>query len=773
MIPALLSLLAAPLGLPQSDSHWIDFDQDGYPDLIQTGAGYDLALLRNVGDGTFSEATQSSGLSGLRDVVQVAPADYDADGFEDLFLVTADGGSHLFRGSATGVMLKVGADRGIQLDGPVERVEWIDFDRDEKLDLELQTAGRITLLRNVGGGSFQPVSLSGFASGVSIKAPDGLQTVQPLCLQTIADALAPELCLQASSIPTLGMLTPLSSDWFISDATGFVGLGNIDPVTRLDVAGTIRSRSGGFEYPDGSVQTTATLVGPQGPAGPEGPAGADGMDGADGAAGPEGPEGPTGPVGAPGAVGPAGPAGPQGPTGSDGSDALWQVVNVNEMIASGNIGIGSTTDPSKRLQVDSTNSGLWVQPGSLGTTLTYKAYLGGTKDLDIDFEDSAGNVSTVMTLKGNGALSGNVGIGAVDPQERLDVNGTIRSRSGGFEFPDGTTQSTAAGAGVPAGYQIVGDTSVAPGGFSYSGVNFDVTVQDAEWTELASLPTDRIDGGAATIDGLFYMVGGNSNGSVVASLDRYDPATDTWTSLSPMPTAREFVGVAALDGLLYAIGGRNAAGTVIGTVERYDPSTGAWTTLNPVPVPVRQAAVAALDGRVFISGGRTPAGSVAPNVWSFNPAIGVWVGETSMPSGRFAHGMVAQSGRLWVTGGLAGGGTGSALSSVISFAPGGPWSNEASMPAARHRSGVVSAAGRIYVVGGGDTTGAPQDNVWSFDESSWTQTDTTLPAGVERPFCVSNNGAIHVVAGETPAGAWTDGHHRLLTTLRKYLHTKD
>jgi hypothetical protein len=39
---------------------------------------------------------------------------------------------------------------------------------------------------------------------------------------------------------------------------------------------------------------------------------------------------------------------------------------------------------------------------------------------------------------------GGVGIGVEDPQVALDVNGTIRSRVGGIEFPDGSVQETAA-----------------------------------------------------------------------------------------------------------------------------------------------------------------------------------------------------------------------------------------------------------------------------------------------------------------------------------------
>ena len=54
------------------------------------------------------------------------------------------------------------------------------------------------------------------------------------------------------------------------NAVGNVGINTAAPAQKLDVAGTIRSSSGGFMFPDGTVQTTATARGPQGPQGPKG-----------------------------------------------------------------------------------------------------------------------------------------------------------------------------------------------------------------------------------------------------------------------------------------------------------------------------------------------------------------------------------------------------------------------------------------------------------------------------------------------------------------------
>jgi hypothetical protein len=71
------------------------------------------------------------------------------------------------------------------------------------------------------------------------------------------------------------------------------------------------------------------------------------------------------------------------------------------------------------------------------------------------------------------AANGNVGIGVVGASFKLDVSGTIRSSSGGFMFPDGTTQTTAAGGGssVSAANVSSGSFGQNTGGGNYTFPN--------------------------------------------------------------------------------------------------------------------------------------------------------------------------------------------------------------------------------------------------------------------------------------------------------------
>ena len=307
---------------PRAPVHWADFDGDGLRDVVRVEARGALRLLRNLGDGGFADETERAGLSEVRGAESALWADFDGDGRQDLLVVAdvrAGHASRLLRGTRSGFFVAVGPEAGFDV-SRVVAAEWVDFDGNGLPDLVASTPEEDLLVHNQGGGRFSSTSL-----GASVQAATAASSsVQSLlaCPPSIADDANPGSCLAASSVATLGMLLPISSDWFVDATSGFTGLGNTDPLTRLDVNGTIRSRTGGIQFPDGTTQTTATLVGPQGPEGIPGEPGVDGLPGPQGPVGPAGPQGPIGVPGQPGAdgapglQGPVGPEGPQGPAGT-------------------------------------------------------------------------------------------------------------------------------------------------------------------------------------------------------------------------------------------------------------------------------------------------------------------------------------------------------------------------------------------------------------------------------------------------------------------------
>ena len=94
------------------------------------------------------------------------------------------------------------------------------------------------------------------------------------------------------------------------------------------------------------------------------------------------------------------------------------------------------------------------------------------------------------------------------------------------------------------------------------------------------MPTGRYWLGVAAVNGLLYAVGGYNAGPL-ATVEAYDPLTDTWTTKAPLPEARQVVSAATLDGLLYA---EDATGQYrLKKLWAYDPATDTWTARAPMP----------------------------------------------------------------------------------------------------------------------------------------------------------------------------------------------
>ena len=151
-----LSLLALS-GFAQAQetkpADWVDFDADGLRDLLQIGSNKAVRLLRNEGGGHFTDVTQRVGLGGLHGARMARFADYDADGLDDVLFVLEDGSSPLFRATQTKSFELATKHSGLAFEGRVTGAEWLDFDLDGQLDLELIAGGETKLFRNLGQGT--------------------------------------------------------------------------------------------------------------------------------------------------------------------------------------------------------------------------------------------------------------------------------------------------------------------------------------------------------------------------------------------------------------------------------------------------------------------------------------------------------------------------------------------------------------------------------------------------------------------------------------------
>src|SRR3989338_5976640 len=203
------------------------------------------------------------------------------------------------------------------------------------------------------------------------------------------------------------------------------------------------------------------------------------------------------------------------------------------ILGGGNVGIG-TAAPAYKLAVASAvgnGSQSYIRINDTTADVTGGFYGGADATLIFGaqrtgFSEGAGGILDVTTnnplfLKTNDQTrmtilgGGNVGIATSAPTQKLTVVGTIESTSGGFKFPDGTTQTTAGGGG--GGISGSGTLNFVPK-FTPNGT----TLGDARITDNA---TDiiRVDAGLGNFRILGNptspnIVGGHSTNNVLAGV---------------------------------------------------------------------------------------------------------------------------------------------------------------------------------------------------------------------------------------------------------------
>jgi hypothetical protein len=166
-----------------------DYDNDGWLDLVVLrGAwlneGHPNSLLRNNGDGTFSDVTEEAGMLAPAPTQTAAWGDYDNDGWIDLFVGTesVDGTTYpcqLFHNNGDGTFTDVAAAAGVALEGFIKAVVWGDYDNDGRLDLyvaHLPAEEPNRLLHNEGPGddgiwSFRDVAADAGVEGPPVSFP--------------------------------------------------------------------------------------------------------------------------------------------------------------------------------------------------------------------------------------------------------------------------------------------------------------------------------------------------------------------------------------------------------------------------------------------------------------------------------------------------------------------------------------------------------------------------------------------------------------------------
>ncbi|MBW8771407.1 MAG: VCBS repeat-containing protein [Gemmatimonadetes bacterium] len=152
-----------------------DFDNDGWLDLFAIGGDGRGYLFRNTGNGTFTDVSSKAGIGDVHGARRGVFVDLDHDGDLDL-LVVGPNGRTVYRNNLDGTFTESSAAYGIASTEPSSDVAFGDFDGDGRIDLYIagiRGKGTSALLRNGGAQRFTDATqTSGLATagGASVVA---------------------------------------------------------------------------------------------------------------------------------------------------------------------------------------------------------------------------------------------------------------------------------------------------------------------------------------------------------------------------------------------------------------------------------------------------------------------------------------------------------------------------------------------------------------------------------------------------------------------------
>jgi hypothetical protein len=156
------------VGLGCYGAGFVDYDNDGYQDILLSGNGWGgdnrLFLFHNEQGKGFKDVTKEAGLGGTMNAFGASWADYDNDGLLDVAVASGlvhAGGERLllYHNLGKGKFEEVGTKAGLTRRARWMNVTWGDYDGDGRQDLfAVSFDSQCALFHNLGNGQFEDVT---------------------------------------------------------------------------------------------------------------------------------------------------------------------------------------------------------------------------------------------------------------------------------------------------------------------------------------------------------------------------------------------------------------------------------------------------------------------------------------------------------------------------------------------------------------------------------------------------------------------------------------
>lgn len=115
---------------------FLDFDNDGWADIYVANDHHTgNFLFKNNADGTFTDISESSGTNAEGFMMGIAIGDYNSDGWLDIYTTNDPWGNFLYKNNGDGTFTDVAEDLGLTVNKSCWGTNFADFDNDGYLDL--------------------------------------------------------------------------------------------------------------------------------------------------------------------------------------------------------------------------------------------------------------------------------------------------------------------------------------------------------------------------------------------------------------------------------------------------------------------------------------------------------------------------------------------------------------------------------------------------------------------------------------------------------------
>lgn len=348
---------------------------------------------------------------------------------------------------------------------------------------------------------------------------------------------------------------------------GKIGVNTPVNDAALTVGGAIESKSGGYRFPDGTIQTTA----------------------------------------------------------GDGGDSIpsgLSLLGESELPPSGYVYTGTrieTEDPNgfrtwtarANLPVARSDVATEVLNGQIymigGSESAVGAYVNTALRYDPALNDWE-PIAAMSTVRGGAAsavLDGKIHVmtGYVDLTNRTATHEAYDPILNTWEFRESASivRSFARAATIQGKIYLIGGWTT---GFVVQSLLEEYDPDTDMWTEKEPMKEPRSVTGVAVHNDLLYVMGGQGPGSAVyGRVEVYDPVQDQWSDRAPMPTAKHAFGVSVICDKIITFGGQLSGGADLQAVQVYDPKTDHWEVLEDLPAPTRSPGWASVGGVTYVIGG--------------------------------------------------------------------------------------------------------------------------------------------------------------------------